>query len=60
MLGSVIRGTDLVRKSSLLAHMELAPSRDPDWGTWALLVLLGVAAAVAGAAAFRRRDIEYE
>jgi ABC-2 type transport system permease protein len=60
MLGSVIKGTDLVRESSLLAHMELAPSTSPDWGTWAIFVLLGVAAAVAGVAAFERRDIEYE
>ena len=59
-LGSVIKGTDVVRKSSLLGHTALAPSRNADRGTWALFVLLGVAAAVAGAAAFPRRDIEYE
>jgi ABC-2 type transport system permease protein len=60
LLGSLIKGTDLVRQSSLLAHMALAPSKNPEWGTWAVVVLLGAAAAVAGAAAFERRDVEYE
>jgi ABC-2 type transport system permease protein len=59
LVGSVIKGQDWIRDSSLFAHIKLAPSVNPDWGSVAIMVLLGVGAAVVGALAFARRDIEY-
>jgi ABC-2 type transport system permease protein len=59
MLGSLIKGTTLVRDSSLLAHMELAPSANPDWATWALIVGTGGVAALVGVRRFATRDVEY-
>jgi ABC-2 type transport system permease protein len=59
LLGSLIKGADWLRDSSLFTHMALAPAANPDWGTAAVIVLLGAAAAGIGAAMFSRRDIEY-
>jgi ABC-2 type transport system permease protein len=59
LLGSLIRGADWLRDSSLFTHIALAPSVKPDWGTDAVIVVLGVAAAAIGAVAFQRRDVEY-
>ncbi len=59
LLGSFIKGADWLRNSSLFTHMALAPGANPDWGTNLIIVLLGAAAAVLGALAFRRRDVEY-
>lgn len=60
LLGSLIKGNEWLRDSSLFSHMELAPAAKPDWGTAAVLVLLGLVMAVAGAVAFQRRDVEYQ
>ncbi len=59
LLGSLIKGNDWLRNSSLFAHMALAPAAKPDWETAAAILLLGVGAAVVGAATFHHRDIEY-
>jgi len=59
LLGSFIKGADWLRNSSLFTHMALAPGVNADWGTNLIIVLLGAAAAVLGALAFRRRDVEY-
>ena len=59
MLGAVVKGNSWLRDSSLFAHIELAPAAKPDWGTAAIIVLIGTGAAVAGAVAFQRRDIQY-
>jgi ABC-2 type transport system permease protein len=59
LLGSFVKGADWLRDSSLFTHIALAPAAKPDWETAALVVLLGVGAAVIGAVAFQRRDIEY-
>jgi ABC-2 type transport system permease protein len=59
LIGSLIKGADWLRDSSLFTHMALAPAANPDWGTAAVIVLLAAAAAGIGAAMFGRRDIEY-
>lgn len=59
LVGSFVRGSTLVRDSSLFTHLALAPAAKPDWGTAAVLVLLGFGAAIVGAVAFRRRDVQY-
>jgi len=59
LIGSLIKGADWLRDSSLFTHMALAPAANPDWGTAAGIVLLGAAAAGIGAVRFSRRDIEY-
>jgi ABC-2 type transport system permease protein len=59
LLGSLIKGADWVRNSSLFTHVALAPSVKPDWGADAIVVLLGLGAAIIGAIAFQRRDVEY-
>ncbi|MDE3077269.1 MAG: hypothetical protein KGJ86_17780, partial [Chloroflexota bacterium] len=59
LLGSLTRGNDWLRDSSLFSHIALAPAAHPDWAAGAIIVGLGAAAAAAGAAAFRRRDLEY-
>jgi ABC-2 type transport system permease protein len=43
---------------SILHHIARAPAADPRWGSAAILVALGLAAAAAGAAAFARRDLK--
>jgi ABC-2 type transport system permease protein len=60
LLGSMIRGSDWLRDSSLFSHMALAPAASPTWGTSALMLLIGLAAAAIGAIGFERRDVEYE
>jgi ABC-2 type transport system permease protein len=59
LLGSLIKGNDWLRDSSLFSHMALAPAAKPDWGTAAIIIAIALAAALAGAIAFDRRDIEY-
>lgn len=59
LIGSLIKGANWLRDSSLFTHIALAPSVKPDWGTAAVIVLLGVVAAAIGAVAFQRRDVEY-
>jgi ABC-2 type transport system permease protein len=59
LLGSLVKGADWLRKSSLYTHVALAPSSKPDWNAVAIILLIGFAAALIGALAFQRRDIEY-
>jgi polyether ionophore transport system permease protein len=59
LLGSLIKGNDWLRDSSLFSHMALAPAAKPDWGTAAIIIAIALAAALAGAIAFDHRDIEY-
>jgi len=59
LIGSLIKGADWLRDSSLFTHMALAPAANPEWGTAAVIILIGAAAAVIGAIAFQQRDIEY-
>jgi ABC-2 type transport system permease protein len=59
LIGSLLNGAVWLRDSSLFTHIALAPSVKPDWGTAAVIVLLGVVAAAIGAVAFQRRDVEY-
>ena len=59
LLGSFLKGLDWIRQTSLFTHIALAPSAPPDWGSAAVLITLGAAAAIMGVLAFQRRDIEY-
>ena len=59
LVGSLVRGQDWLRDSSLFSHIELAPAAKPDWGEAAVVVAIAVVLAAIGAAAFERRDIEY-
>ena len=59
LLGSLLKGADWLRNSSLFTHMALAPAAKPDWGTAAVILLIAATAAAGGAVAFQRRDVEY-
>jgi ABC-2 type transport system permease protein len=59
IVGSLIKGSDWIRNSSLFSHIALAPAAKPDWSQAAALVFIGLGAAVVGAIAFQKRDVEY-
>lgn len=59
LIGSLIKGQDWIRDSSLFSHMKLAPAAKPDWGEALVVIALGVAAMIVGGVLFGRRDIEY-
>jgi polyether ionophore transport system permease protein len=59
LVGSLVKGQDWIKNSSLFTHMKLAPAVKPDWGEASVVMLVGLAAAMIGAAVFVRRDIEY-
>jgi ABC-2 type transport system permease protein len=59
LLGALIKDSDWLRNSSLFSHIELAPAANPNWGTAAVIVLIGVGATVLGSIAFQMRDLEY-
>lgn len=59
LLSALIRNADWLKNASVFTHMELAPAVNPDWGSNAIMLLLGIVAAVAGLVAFQRRDIAY-
>lgn len=59
LLGSLTRGNEWLRDSSIFSHIALAPAAKPDWEAVAVMMLLGLAATALGAIAFVRRDIEY-
>lgn len=59
LVGSLVKGQDWIRDTSLLHHVELAPAVKPDWGEDLTLVLIAAVLAVIGAIAFQRRDVEY-
>jgi ABC-2 type transport system permease protein len=60
LLGAFIRGADWLKDSSLFTHIALAPAAKPDWGADAIMLGLGLAAAVAGGLLFQRRDLQTE
>jgi ABC-2 type transport system permease protein len=57
-IASVVNSGQWLRDTSPLLHITPAPAADPDWVAAAWLVGLGVLAAVAGVAAFGRRDLQ--
>jgi ABC-2 type transport system permease protein len=59
LLGALLKNADVLKDSSLFTHIALSPGVKPDWGADAIMVLIGVGAAVLGGLAFRRRDITY-
>jgi ABC-2 type transport system permease protein len=59
LLAALIRNADLLKDSSLFTHIALSPAVKPDWTADAIMVAIGLGAAVLGAMAFQRRDIEY-
>jgi len=59
MVSALIRNADWLKNASLFSHMELAPAVNPDWGSNAIVVLLGLAATIVGVVAFQHRDVAY-
>src|SRR5207245_11322506 len=59
LVGTLVKGHDWIRDSSLFTHIALAPATKPDWFQAAVLALLGLGMAALGAFAFHRRDVEY-
>ena len=45
LLGSLVKGLDWLRDSSVFTHLKLAPATNPDWATASVIILLGVAMA---------------
>ncbi len=58
-VAAVMKGADWLRDSSIFTHIAAAPAANPDWGTDLIIVAVGVAAAIIGAFAFTRRDVQY-
>ncbi len=59
LLGSLLKGYEWLRDSSLFSHVKLAPAAKPDWAEAGVVILLGAGVALLGALLFRGRDIEY-
>ena len=59
LVGSLIKGQDWIRDSSIYSHIKLAPAAKPDWGESSVILLIAVAAVAVAAGVFQRRDIEY-
>ncbi len=57
LIGPAINLNHWLLDTSLLHHTALAPAVDPRWSTAGIIIAIGVAASVIGAAAFNRRDI---
>jgi len=57
MVGAVVKANHWMLDLSLLHHVAPAPAADPRWTSGAVLVALGAAAALIGAACFDRRDL---
>ena len=57
LIGALVRTNRWILDTSVLYHVAPAPATNPHWGSAAVLVGLGVVAAAAGAAGFRRRDL---
>jgi ABC-2 type transport system permease protein len=60
MLASAVDVPDLVRDTSLLHHVALAPAVDVSWGPVAVYLVLAVLATAAGVRGFVRRDLAGE
>lgn len=57
LVGSVIGISHWILDTSILFHVSPAPAAAPNWGGNVLMAALGLAFAVGGIVAFRRRDI---
>jgi ABC-2 type transport system permease protein len=60
IIGGVVNSSHWVLDTSLFHQMAAAPGVSPNWTSGAIMVVLGVAAAAAGAIAFRHRDLAAE
>lgn len=58
LVGAGLPASRWLRDLSVLHHITRAPVQDPRWGMSAVLVLIGLAAALIGMVAFARRDLE--
>lgn len=57
-VGAAVELPSMLLDLSVLHHVAPAPAVDPDWSAAAVMVAVGVAAAVVGGLAFVRRDLE--
>ena len=58
LVGAGLPASGWLRNLSVLHHITRAPAQDPRWGMATVLVGIGLTAAVLGAAAFARRDLQ--
>lgn len=58
LVGAGLPASGWLRNLSVLHHITRAPAEDPRWGMAAVLVAIGLVAALLGMAAFARRDLE--
>lgn len=58
ILGAGLPGSRWLRDLSILHHITRAPAEDPRWGMSAIVIGIALIAALIGAAAFTRRDLE--
>lgn len=56
-VASIFDSNQWIKDTSPFLHITPAPAADPNWVTGSVLVLLGLAAAIAGVIAFARRDL---
>jgi ABC-2 type transport system permease protein len=56
-VGSIVKTNRWLLDTSVLYHVAPAPATNPHWDSAAVLVLLGVAAAIGGTFLFARRDL---
>jgi ABC-2 type transport system permease protein len=60
VLKSFFSLNDFIDKTSLLHYVSFAPTKAPDWSTFAWLVVIGVTLMAAGIVTFTKRDIVAE
>lgn len=58
IIGAAIGVDHWLLDTSVLNHITRAPAVSPRWDMAAIVVATGIAAALAGAAAFARRDVK--
>ncbi|HET6948982.1 MAG TPA: hypothetical protein VFI47_01300 [Acidimicrobiales bacterium] len=58
IIGASLGASRWLLDTSILHHIARAPAADVRWDSAAILVVLGLAAATAGASAFARRDLK--
>jgi ABC-2 type transport system permease protein len=57
MIGALVKLNHFILDTSIIHHLAAAPAFDPRWGSAAVMVVVAVALAAAGAEALQRRDI---
>jgi ABC-2 type transport system permease protein len=57
LVGGIAGASHWLLDTSLLTHLSGAPSKTPDWSTFATITAIAVAVAAAGLFAFTRRDV---